>query len=259
MMCRSQWPIPFVLGPDTVSNVEVSLDAPAKPLPDVSNEIGKLEADREAKETINNDKMIRAFNKELASARLRIAALIDGAEHQLHNKLRSPRGVTPQHIVESATSFLKSNIVKVAVAAEVPAPESAHGAIASIEHARMNREDAWVEAAIEEMSRLTDIVIATAEAEIDAVLKVSPSLDTLSKPLGFLQLDPAAANVRVVAASVPYPTVQSLVNSLEARRDITEEFGKARALSMYMKLLDFENMLVQSALKTLVVKHRDAR
>ena len=82
MMCRSQWPIPFVLGPDTVSNVEVSLDAPAKPLPDVSNEIGKLEADREAKETINNDKMIRAFNKELASARLRIAALIDGAEHQ---------------------------------------------------------------------------------------------------------------------------------------------------------------------------------
>ena len=169
MMCRSRWSIPFVLGPDTVPNVEVSLDAPTKPLPDVSDEIGKLEADREVKETINNDKMIRAFNKELASARVRIAALIEGAEHQAHNKLRSPLDVTPQHIVESFTSFLKSNIVKVAVAAEVPAPESAHGAVARIEHARMNREDVWVETAIEEMSRLTDIVIATAESEIGPV------------------------------------------------------------------------------------------
>jgi hypothetical protein len=68
-VCCSQWPIPFVLGPDTAPNVEVSLDAPAQALPDVSAEVGRLEADREAKQSISSNKMIRAFNKELGSAR----------------------------------------------------------------------------------------------------------------------------------------------------------------------------------------------
>ena len=264
-LCRSQWPVPFVLGPDTVPNVEVSLDAPSKPLPDVSNEIGKLEADREAKQAINSRKMVRAFNKELGSARLRIAALIDGGEHHSKHQLRSASGAAPQHIVESATSFLTSNIVRVAVASEEALPESALGAVADIEHSRASHEDAWVEAAIVEMSRLTDLVVATAESEISAGLKESASLATLSKPLGFLQVagqsthdndvaSSAEANIRVVPASVPYPTVQSLVGSLEARRDISEEFGKAQALSMYMKLLEFENMVLESALDTFVLK-----
>ena len=264
-LCRSQWPVPFVLGPDTVPNVEVSLDAPSKPLPDVSDEIGKLEADREGKQAINGRKMVRAFNKELGSARLRIAALIDGGEHQSEHQLHSASGAAPQHIVESATSFLTSNIVRVAVASEEALPESALGAVADIEHSRSSHEDAWVEAAIVEMSRLTDLVVATAESEISAGLKESASLATLSKPLGFLQVggqsthdndvaSSAEANIRVVPASVPYPTVQSLVGSLEARRDISEEFGKAQALSMYMKLLEFENMVLESAMDTFVLK-----
>ena len=264
-LCRSQWPVPFVLGPDTVPNVEVSLDAPSKPLPDVSNEIGKFEADREAKQAINSRKMVRAFNKELGSARLRIAALIDGGEHQSEHQLHSANGAAPQHIVESATSFLTSNIVRVAVASEEALPESALGSVADIEHSRASHEDAWVEAAIVEMSRLTDLVVATAESEISAGLKESASLATLSKPLGFLQVagqsthdndvaSSAEANIRVVPASVPYPTVQSLVGSLEARRDISEEFGKAQALSMYMKLLEFENMVLESAMDTFVLK-----
>ena len=264
-LCRSQWPVPFVLGPDTVPNVEVSLDAPSKPLPDVSDEIGKLEADREGKQAINGRKMVRAFNKELGSARLRIAALIDGGEHQSEHQLHSANGAAPQHIVESATSFLTSNIVRVAVASEEALPESALGAVADIEHSRSSNEDAWVEAAIVEMSRLTDLVVATAESEISAGLKESASLATLSKPLGFLQVggqsthdndvaSSAEANIRVVPASVPYPTVQSLVGSLEARRDISEEFGKAQALSMYMKLLEFENMVLESAMDTFVLK-----
>ena len=36
--------------------------------------------------------------------------------------------------------------------------------IASIEHARVHNEDAWVEAAVAEMSRLTDVVVATDSA-----------------------------------------------------------------------------------------------
>ena len=266
-LCRSQWPIPFVLGPDTVPNVEVSLDAPAQPLPDVSGEIGRLEADREAKQGINTNKMIRAFNKELGSARARIAALVDASVHQTGNSMTTSHDVKALHSVGSSTSFLKSQSVRVVVAPENPSPDSARSAVAGIEHARMSSEDAWSEAAIAEMSRLTDIVVATAESEISAVLKSSASLNAPSKHVGFIQLgegshdvaDNAVANVQVVASGVPYPTVQSLVDSLEGRRDISEGFEKAQALSMYMKLLKFENMLVESALSTLVANLRGGR
>ena len=66
------------------------------------------------------------------------------------------------------------------------------------------------------------------------------------------------ANVRVLGASVPYPTVQSLVDGLETRRDISEDLGKAQALSMYLKLLEYENMLVDSGLKAFVTKSQAA-
>ena len=270
-LCRSQWPIPFVLGPDMAPNVEVSLDAPSKPLPSVSDEIGRLEADREAKQAINSDKMIRAFNKELSNARLRIAALVDGTEQQLDSQLRKTHYTSGQlqRRVEPSTSFLKSGIVRVAVAPEKPPPESTREAISNLEHARLNSEDAWVEAAVADMSRLTDVVVATVESEIRGVAEVSPSFDAVSQPSGFLQVGKSAhehggaslgePNVRVVTANAPYPTVQSLVGSLESRRDISEEFEKAQALSMYMRLLKFENMLIESALKTMALKHQAGR
>ena len=79
--------------------------------------------------------------------------------------------------------------------------------------------------------------------------------ETLDKSDGF----PLEANVKVVTANVPYPTLQSLVQNLEARRDISEGLAKAQALSMYMRLLEFENQLVEAALNTLVAKVQRAR
>jgi hypothetical protein len=255
-LCRSEWPVPFVVSPDTVANVELSLDAPSKPLPDVSNEIGKLEGEREARQKSHQNAMVRAFNKELASARVRIAALFDGAD--LHSVRQTKR---PHHTFEAATSFLKSSAVKIVVAPEKHSPESAHGAVAAIEDGRVADEDAWFEAAVAEMSRLTDMVVATVESEISA--------SSLSKPANFLQLgagmrdrgvaSATEANVRVVGASVPYPTIQSLVGSLEARRDISEDFGKAQALSMYLKLLEFENGLVDSGIRAFAVQRQAAK
>jgi hypothetical protein len=271
-LCRSEWPIPFVVGPDTIPNVEVSLESPPKPLPDVSNEIGRLEGEREDKQKAHKDIMIRAFNKELASARLRVAAVFDGAGHKFilqAERSQHLRGQQPVHVVEPAASFLKASAVTVVVAPEKHIPESARAAIAKIEDARVAAEDAWLEAAVAEMSRLTDMVVTTVESEINALAKASPSSGSLPRPTQFFQFANSAhdhgvssatdANVRVVGASVPYPTVQTLVDSLESRRDISEEFGKAQALSMYLKLLEFENMLVDSGLKALATKSYAAK
>lgn len=271
-LCRSEWPVPFVVGPETVPNVEVSLDAPSKPLPDVSDEVGKLEAEREAKQEIHKHKMVRAFNAELASARFRIAAVFDRTEHGFAGRPRRSQHKSaqePGHAVEPAMSFLKSSIVKVVVAPEKHAPEAAHAAIAGIEDSRVADEDAWFEAAVADMSRLTDMVVATVESETSAVVTASSLPGSLSRSANFLQLgdiardrgivDTTEANVRVVGASVPYPTIQSLVDSLEARRDISEDLGKAQVLTMYLKLLEFENMLVDSGLKAFVLKSKAAK
>lgn len=261
-LCRSQWPIPFVLGPDTVPNVEISLDAPSKPFPDVFDEVGKLEADREAQQAKNKDNMIRAFNKELASARLRTAAVLDGAKHQFDSVQE------PAHAVEHSTSFLQSNIVKVVVGSEAHAPESARASIGAIEHARAQDEDSWFEGAIADMSHLTDVVVATLDAEVNAALKASSLRDSLSKSVSFLQMRDSThdgaihsreANVRIVGSTVPYPTIQSLVEALEAHRDVSEDFGKSQVLAMYLKLLDFENMLVDSGLNALAVEWQGAK
>jgi hypothetical protein len=270
-LCRSEWPVPFVVGPETIPNVEVSLDAPSKPLPGVSKEVGKLEAEREAKQEMHKDKMVRAFNQELASAKIRIAAVLDAAQHQFVGRSRRLQHISvqePGHAVEPATSFLKSNIVRVVVAPEQPTPESAHAAIAGIEDARAADDEAWFEAAVVGMHRLTDMVVAAVESEISAAVKASSLPGSLSRSASFLEFGEGArdrgtlrateANVRVVGASVPYPTVQSLVDGLETRRDISEDLGKAQALSMYLKLLEYENMLVDSGLKAFVTKSQAA-
>ena len=268
----SEWPVPFVVGPDTIPNVELSLDAPSNPLPDVSNAISKLDAERETNSEIQKDKMVRAFNAEIANARVRIAGVIGAAEHQLAGQLHASQHNSAQasvHAGKPTAAFFKSNVVRIVVAPEKHSPESARGTIAEIEGARVADEDAWFEAAVAEMSRLTDVVVATLESEINSMMKASPLPTALSTPANFLQLGEGvrdhgqggavAANVRVVGADAPYPTIQSLVDSFQARRDIGEELGKAQALSMYIKLLEFENMLVDSGLNAWVMKSKFAK
>lgn len=263
----SDWPVPFVVGPDTMPSVELSLDAPPNPLPDVSRILSKLDAEREATSDIQSDKMVRAFNAELANARVRIADVIGAAERRFAGQLQKSQRINaqaPQDTAKPATAFLKSNIVKVVVAPEKHSPESASAAIAKIEDARVADANVWSEAAVAGMGRLTDIVVATLESEINEAMETSSLSSALPRSAFFLQVGRGvrdhgqggadAANVRVVAADAPYPTIQSLVDSFQGRRDISEELGKAQALSMYMKLLEFENMVVDSGLNALVTK-----
>ena len=139
VLCHSAWPIPFALQPEALPNVEVSLDAPSNPLPDISAEVSKFETDREDKQAINHDKLVRAFNTELFSARLRIASVFDEAEQQFeHRQHKGQRTLVrvPGDAVEPTTSLLNSNIVKVVVAPHKHMHDSADDAIAQFAHAR---------------------------------------------------------------------------------------------------------------------------
>lgn len=267
VLCHSAWPIPFALQPEALPNVEVSLDAPSNPLPDISAEVSKFETDREDKQAINHDKLVRAFNTELFSARLRIASVFDEAEQQFeHRQHKGQRTLVrvPGDAVEPTTSLLSSNIVKVVVAPHKHMHDSADDAIAQFAHARESYEDAWLEAAVSEMSHLTDVVVS----EVGSALRSSSSHDLNLTPVSLLQLEEdthdfgigsTGANVQVVESNVPYPTIQSFVGTLAVRRDASENLEKIQVLSMYLKLFEFENMLVDAAVKTFVVKHGGAR
>ena len=271
VLCHSAWPIPFALRPEALPNVEVSLDAPSNPLPDISAEVSKFDTDRKDRQAINHDKLVRAFNTELVSARLRIASVFDKAEQQFeHRQHKAQRTLVrvPGDAVEPTTSFLSSNIVKVVVAHHKHVHDSAGDAIAQFEHARESYEDAWLEAAVSEMSHLTDVVVSAVASEVSSALRASSSHDLNLTPVSLLQLEEdthdlgmgsTGANVQVVESNVPYPTVQSLVGTLAVRRDVSENLEKSQALSMYLKLFEFENMLVDAAVKTFAVKHGGAR
>ena len=59
---------------------------------------------------------------------------------------------------------------------------------------------------------------------------------------------PKQLNVRVGAADVAFPTISSLVQDMESRRDASESLARERVLEMETKLLKSENAMAKEAL-----------
>ncbi len=66
----------------------------------------------------------------------------------------------------------------------------------------------------------------------------------------FLQL-PAQTNVRV-KADAAFPTIASLVQDMESRRDTAESLAAARILELELKLLQSENDMIKASLQAAV-------
>ena len=60
---------------------------------------------------------------------------------------------------------------------------------------------------------------------------------------------PEQGNVRVVAPDVPYPTVASLAEDMEARRSTSSGLVRARLLELDLSLLKRENQMIRTALE----------
>merc|ERR1711908_125363 len=96
-----------------------------------------------------------------------------------------------------------------------------------------------------EMSALTDAVVEELEAQlashVNGILlgRGGSTKQNVSPAAAFLEKarTPAQANVRVVPSRTEYPTVESLVQDMEARRDISERLERARMLDVELKLL----------------------
>merc|ERR1712032_908799 len=254
---------------------------PPRPFPQVSAEIGSLEESREIFETASLGKVQRAFNLALDNARSRIGELIGHTMLSFDDprltEMRQTRFT--QHVAKRASSFLAIGqtpeetvsaygdklSVKVRVSPIAPPGPSLKPKIDVIEHNRMDNEKHMIDQAVAEMDGLTDVVLNELQAQIQVQLDnfmdhaVGKMLSKRSShAVGFIKRDehtssrsedlPKQANVRVVASDIAYPTISSMVQDMETRRDLSEDLERGIVLQKQLSLLKAENEMIREAL-----------
>merc|ERR1712224_1028103 len=115
------------------------------------------------------------------------------------------------------------------------------------------------------MAAITKIVQSELEAQIAhtssnllAALGASPAQQ--QKSVGFLSARqenslagfPAATNIRVMASDEPFPTIASMVEDLEHKRDASESLIRKRIFEWELKMLRAENQLITARLQSWV-------
>merc|ERR1712183_56570 len=178
-------------------------------------------------------------NAALADAKQRIQQAVSATSTGVAS---SPGQKSLSFLAAGATPEKLS--VKVNVEAGPALDASIITKIEAIEQKRTAYEQAMFEQAIAEMTSLTDLVVS----ELEAKMRMStPGVSVASFLEASVQV-PKQANVQVVASDESYPSVASMVQDMQTRRDISETLVKAKILTLQMSLLKAENQLVKAAM-----------
>lgn len=141
-----------------------------------------------------------------------------------------------------------SRLVKLNVARRQPLDATILTAIKDIEDSRDADERRAIEQAAADMAGVTQTVLDALRAETDAI---GGGAATVGQTAGFLavaQRGPAPeGGVRMVAAADPFPTVASIAQSMEERRDAAEQLESAEFLGMEAALAKAEVDMVRDA------------
>lgn len=264
-----QWPaVRPAASQDVVPNLELSLAPPPHAWPQVAAELGALEEGREQMENANMNKLRAEFNDAAVRARRRIGDVIGSAMRAFDdaaatNAIHTARRIDPR----VATSFRQAPqsdgapalSVKVSVMPPSPPDPALKASIDNMEYRRSDEERAGFEQAQAELKALTDFVVHELQVQIQghsnsALSVVKPVRQ--SRSTSFLQAAggqlPAQTNVRVVPADVAYPTVASMVQDMESRRDIAEDLEKKRIMEWTLDFLAACNRAAEEGLNAAV-------
>jgi len=266
----SQWPVVQQTTQEAVPNIEISLAPPVHPWPQVAAELGNLEESRENIENSNMAKLQKEFNEATLDARRRVGDVIGSAmrafdDPKLTNVLlaarTAPKSVSmlrqlPQDIVGASALSVKVN----AFAPNPPDP-MLRADIDDIESLRSNKESDMFESALEDLKALSSFVMKELEVQVHdqvngivggtaqtAMLRSSAFLEDRSRQL------PAQSNIRAVPTDMKYPTVASMVQDMESRRDISENLARKRILEKEIDFLMDCNDAINNGLKTAVAR-----
>jgi len=272
--------------------MEVRLAPPRKPLPEVAATLGELESKRQHLETEEMLQVEAAYNTTLAEAAETLAALVDRLMHVFAKpeawistrphvgdtlgaaKLSTSSPSRPEY---QGLSFRESRgasaghemATRINLLPMVGPSALLQQSIEALERKRSNEERALYVEAKDEMTKWIKIVEIEAEAEItkqvDAVvhaqrygLGANPGgLMEGTQFLGFGQPvlssgTQLTTNVRVMASDEPFPTVASMVEDLERKRDAGEGLQRARLLELELQLVQAENAILSNRLSAWV-------
>lgn len=255
-----QWPAVQQSPQEMLPNIELSLAPPQHPWPQVAAELGNLEESREAMENANMARLQQDVNKAILDARRRIGDTIgrvmrvfDDAQVASATLMRKSAAMLqqlPQNTLGPSVLAVKVNVLPAS-----PPDPALRPAIDNLESLRADREKDMFETAVGEFSALTSFVVNELEAQIEShinsIAGTGVASFTKKTAMAFLERGkqlPAQANVRVLPTDVTYPTVSSMVQGLEARRDIAENLERKLILDKQLDLLMACNRAIEEGL-----------
>lgn len=265
--------------PDTLPTIDLRLDPPQHPLPEVSSEIDRLDKSRMISEAEQQTALNTVFNTTLESASVQICSSIENFMRAiLQGDMVNLRSSQAEH-GDGASSFLSEPETKPAAQDVLlrvnvfrsPGPGAlTQEKITAVERKRAAEEIDMFKQASLEMRELTNIVLHELMAELRHHSKslkkksgdVTPdmlattehttattflkSLEHGSNHGGVLS---NSVNLRVNSADVPFPSVVSSVKGMELRRDRSEKKARNRILELQSSLLQAENAKIEDCLR----------
>lgn len=260
---------------DMVPNLEVSLEPPTDPFPEISTKIGNMETSRETFEEASMGLLVKSHNAALQQLKTAITQVVGNAMHAfadpsvsvfvesaMNGSARGQRTAAPTFVAVNNKQHARGEdlSVKINVLPGMAVDPTIENKIASIDGGRYQQEKQFFESAAADTRALTTFFISEVEGQLQAqVNAIKGFLRRRSIARGFLRAAernsrkairalPKQANIQIVTSDVPYPTVASLVQDMQSRRDVTENLATAKVLDMQMNMLKAANLMLKEAL-----------
>lgn len=262
-----KWPSVQVQDSERLPNIELSLAPPTHPWPQVTASIANLESSREKLEDASMNKLQIEFNRAAVVARQRLGETFGRMLKQFDDPSLLKALMVSRHGLPNSTLLrqlpqdtLGSEVlaVRVNVLPVSPPDASLKEQIDTIEHKRSEAEKKMFQSALGEVKSLTDFMINELEAQLHVHLDplgVSRAF-TQRQSASFLEHEeaqlPAQSHVRIVPNDVAYPTVESMVQAMETRRDTTENLARQRVFEKELDFLMVCNRAMEEGLRSAV-------
>eukprot|EP00927_Polykrikos_kofoidii_P014448 TRINITY_DN1631_c0_g2_i1.p1 TRINITY_DN1631_c0_g2~~TRINITY_DN1631_c0_g2_i1.p1 ORF type:complete len:293 (-),score=38.67 TRINITY_DN1631_c0_g2_i1:89-967(-) len=246
---------------DSLPRLEVSLDPPVMPYPEVSQTIGSLDAARERIEAANRARLLDAYRLAREHAKQRIAFTVGRVMRNFNDPLSVGATVkdgldkTKRHSIGFLSLGGRSTepifTFRVGVAEKKNADPNVDSEMNALESQRETSENRSVDQAINSFESITDSVVNELEAQL------RQQLEKPAKPHGgasFWGIDGKMLQ-RVIVKVVPsstFPTIHSLVDDMETRRDVMEDLDRAHVSELQLQLIKDENSMIKEALEAAI-------
>jgi len=264
-----QWPVVHPSAQEALPNVELSLAPPPHVWPQVAAALGNLEESRERVENANMDELQAEFNEAMVDARRQIGNTIGKImrtfdDPKLARAIFTERNVPPTSMMfrQIPQDTLDSSVlsVKVNVLPASPPDPSLRRVIEDMEYQRSDKEkDMFKSKAFGELRMLKVFILNELEVQMQAhvdtivgTMQIKPARTVPSFLQGQVEQLPAQGNMRVVPPDVNYPSVTSMVQEMESRRDVTENLERKHILEKELDLAMACNNAAEEGLQAAV-------